>query len=216
MSAVYVWPFVATSTMSIMYCLWTTYCWWSVAAQTRSKLPCMLQLPMRVADAAALPSWARSSYNIWMRSFKIYGIWGRKQAKQAYIHTHLHNAVLLVWGSLRLAPVNPPTTHMCLYTITFVHTLLQRCEHNLPDSCTHAFMRWFIYRDNGQTEGKDTDRGECPVGTPGGRRRKRVWSRSHICLLQWYLCPCNRSLRKVNARLWFVCMVCDYMLLLLL
>ena len=41
----------------------------------------------------------RSSWNIWMRSFKIYGIW-----PQGCIHTHLRNAVPLVWGSLRLAP----------------------------------------------------------------------------------------------------------------
>ena len=43
-----------------------------------------------------------------LRSLKIYGIWPRasKQAsKQANIHTHVRNAVPLVWGSLRLAPI---------------------------------------------------------------------------------------------------------------
>ena len=33
-------------------------------------------------------------------------VYGRKQAwSVGRIHTHLHNAVLLVWGSLRLAPL---------------------------------------------------------------------------------------------------------------
>ena len=39
--------------------------------------------------------------------FKIYGIWPQaiKQAsKQASLHTHVCNAVMLVWGSLRLTP----------------------------------------------------------------------------------------------------------------
>ena len=37
---------------------------------------------------------------IYTRSFKIYGIW-----PQASIHTRVRNAVMLVWGSLRLAPI---------------------------------------------------------------------------------------------------------------
>ena len=41
------------------------------------------------------------SIKIQMHSFKIYGIW-----LQANIHTHVHNAVTLVWGSLSLAPIN--------------------------------------------------------------------------------------------------------------
>ena len=33
-------------------------------------------------------------------------VYGRKQAsKQASIHTHVHNAVTLMWGSLMLAPI---------------------------------------------------------------------------------------------------------------
>ena len=33
-------------------------------------------------------------------------VYGRKEAsKQANIHTHVRNAVPLVWGSLRLAPI---------------------------------------------------------------------------------------------------------------
>ena len=29
----------------------------------------------------------------------------KQASKQASIHTHVHNAVMLVWGSLRLAPM---------------------------------------------------------------------------------------------------------------
>ena len=36
-----------------------------------------------------------------MRSFEIYGKW----SVQASIDTHVLNAVTLVWGSLRLAPI---------------------------------------------------------------------------------------------------------------
>ena len=46
-----------------------------------------------------------SSSNIWMRPLKIYGkVVGPN--KQTSIHTRVHNAVTLVWASLRLAPTN--------------------------------------------------------------------------------------------------------------
>jgi len=39
-------------------------------------------------------------------AFKIYGIWPQAR-KQASKHTHTSaNAITLVWGSLRLAPIN--------------------------------------------------------------------------------------------------------------
>ena len=41
---------------------------------------------------------------IFKRAFKIYGIWPQARSV-VYIHTHLRNAVPLVWGSLRLAPI---------------------------------------------------------------------------------------------------------------
>ena len=74
----------------------------SVQAQIRIKLPCMLQLQsslLRVADAALWQSgfnWPshtsryRSLWNIWMRSFKIYGKWSVQANKQASKHTHTH------------------------------------------------------------------------------------------------------------------------------
>ena len=72
----------------------------SVEAQIRIKLPRVLQLQsssLRVADAALWqsgfnwPSHAsryRSSWNIWMHSFKIYGKWSVQANKQASKHTH--------------------------------------------------------------------------------------------------------------------------------
>ena len=41
----------------------------------------------------------QSLWNIWTHSFKICGIW-----PLANKYTHVHNAVLVVWGELRLAP----------------------------------------------------------------------------------------------------------------
>ena len=43
-----------------------------------------------------------SSWNIWMHSFTIYNL----RSKHAYTHTHNCNAVPLVWGSLRLPPID--------------------------------------------------------------------------------------------------------------
>ena len=34
----------------------------------------------------------------------------KQASKQADIHTHVRNAVTLVWGSLRLAPIIHPST----------------------------------------------------------------------------------------------------------
>ena len=34
----------------------------------------------------------------------------KQASKQANIHTHVRNAVPLVWGSLRLAPIRPITS----------------------------------------------------------------------------------------------------------
>ena len=48
-----------------------------------------------------------------MRSFKIFGIWVQTD-RQTYIHTHVRNAVTLVWGSLRLAPISAVSV-ICLY-----------------------------------------------------------------------------------------------------
>ena len=88
--------------------------WWLVEAQTRSKLPHVLQLhsglPMLHSGSSAhnmLRGWDRSSWNIGMRSFKIYGIWPQA-SKQTSIHPHFHNTVPLVCGSLR-----PALTRAC-------------------------------------------------------------------------------------------------------
>ena len=59
--------------------------------------------------------------NIWMHSFKIYGKWSVQTNKHRY--TQARNAVTLVWGSLRLAPINnkyPERTHAVV--ASFLHT----------------------------------------------------------------------------------------------
>ena len=42
-------------------------------------------------------------------------VYGRKQAN---IHTHVRNAVPLVWGSLRLAPIRVIHVHIVIYLTT--------------------------------------------------------------------------------------------------
>ena len=46
----------------------------------------------------------QSSWNIWMRWFEIYDKWSVQTSIDRY--TRVRNAVMLVWGSLRLAPIN--------------------------------------------------------------------------------------------------------------
>ena len=55
--------------------------------------------------------------------FRVYG------RKQANIHTHMCNAVMLVWGSLRLAPINKQDNHeiiTCLLLIQLYWPLEQQ------------------------------------------------------------------------------------------
>ena len=79
-----------------LYCLWATRHWWSVAAQTRSMLPYMLQLQ-------SFPLFVK--YLIHSFKIMVYG------CQHIHIHTHMRNAVSLVWGSLRGQPqtVGPVT-----------------------------------------------------------------------------------------------------------
>ena len=51
----------------------------------------------------------QSSWKIWMRSIEIYGKWS--------FHTHFRNAVTLVWGSLRLAPINIMTCFLIQFGV---------------------------------------------------------------------------------------------------
>ena len=97
-----------------LYCLWAACCRWQ---KHKSELSCHACF-----NFSCLRSWSltlhsdslaytglhmlharhRSSWNIRMRSF---GEWS-VQAHKTNIHTHVPNAVTLVWGSLRLAPIN--------------------------------------------------------------------------------------------------------------
>ena len=75
--------------------------------QAPSRWRCALAVALHQRDSGLNPSHARnypwtfkSSWNIYMRSFKFYGIW-----PQTDIHTTSANAFTLVWGSLRLTPI---------------------------------------------------------------------------------------------------------------
>ena len=102
MSTVYAWPYLKRprqSTTVHTFVPPVSGLLSSVEAQIRIKLPHVLQLQsssLWVANAALWqsglhwPSHAsqyRSSWNIWMRSIKIYGKWSVQASKQANIHT---------------------------------------------------------------------------------------------------------------------------------
>ena len=59
----------------------------------------------------ATNKWMRT-FNFWeifKRAFKIYGIWPQAST----LRTHFRNAVPLVWGSLRLAPIINSVCNFC-------------------------------------------------------------------------------------------------------
>ena len=106
--------------ISVIDCLWVAYCWWSVAA--RSKLPCVRQRQsstLRITDAKL---WqyslhllsACTEHKLDLRNIKAYLKFTVYQTDRQ-THTHFRNAVTLVWGSLRLAPI---TVELSPYFIT--------------------------------------------------------------------------------------------------
>ena len=85
----------------------------SVAAvTTRSKVPCVLKLELSTLRLPTLHSGSSPAFHVSARGCSIFGkhlnaylkftVYDRKHGR---IHTHLRNAVRLVWGSLRLAPI---------------------------------------------------------------------------------------------------------------
>ena len=59
-------------------------------------------------NLSRLRFWSHTCGRISMHMFKIYGKWSvqtnKQTNEQASIHIRVHNAVMLVWGLLRLAP----------------------------------------------------------------------------------------------------------------
>ena len=69
----------------------------------------------------------------------------RKQAsKQASIHTHVSNAVTLVWGSLRLAPIkwNKPSPSFCILSY-YKRSKTRWCE-GLGTRTDNTLICWCI------------------------------------------------------------------------
>ena len=71
-----------------------------------------------------------------MRSFKIYGIWPQTN-KQTDIHTTSAIAVTLVWGSLRLAPINLVGVDLVakIYVMHKTHTIVPLVNKNFCAKC---------------------------------------------------------------------------------
>ena len=84
-----------------------------------------------------------------MRSFEIYG-------KQASMHTHVRNAVMLVWGSLRLTPI-------------IKHTLLQATDPGETITMVTVSGRSFIQQikteDNAVQQTNTAAPGQLVLGT---------------------------------------------------
>ena len=88
--------------------------WFVAAVTSKSKVlklePFSLRLPtatLHSGSSLALPFKCTRTFNfreIFKRAFKIYGIWPQARSVDR-IHTHLPNAVPLVWGSFRLTPI---------------------------------------------------------------------------------------------------------------
>ena len=133
-----------------LYCLWAAcpcLSWSAVAMCALSSflgLPsrrrCALAVALHRRDSGLDPLHARnyiqSSWNIYMRLFKIYGIWPQTDKHthnfRKCSHASVGNAVMLVWGSLRLAPKS-----------SFVHNSGKRTQRQAP--ATHILT----HVDNG-------------------------------------------------------------------
>ena len=82
-----------------------------------------------------------------MRSFKIFGKWSVQAHKQANIHTHVRNEVTLVWGSLRLTPINRLAS-LCIildsqhdFCAHHNSQLSHNSLHTLGDKRRHSYHR---------------------------------------------------------------------------
>ena len=111
---------VLTRSNLIPACIICTHCkqsavdCWSVAAVTnKSKVPCVLKLEPSPLQLPTLHSNSSPALHVDIQfsvkcAFKIYSICPQAQLIVC-IHTHLCNAVPLVWGSFRLAPIRECT-----------------------------------------------------------------------------------------------------------
>ena len=71
----------------------------------------------------------RSSWNIWTCSFEIYGKWSVQTSIDRYTHvthTHVLNGIILVWSSLRLAPITIISVRSYMYGYHSIS--LNRCH----------------------------------------------------------------------------------------
>ena len=97
-----------------MALIWSTStCWWSVAAQTKSKLPCVLQLQLCLVVFVIL-------------KFTVYG--GKQTSVASY--THMHNAVSLVWSWLRLTPIKKTIIQMWPHVLHTMYVLCFSSHHH--------------------------------------------------------------------------------------
>ena len=118
-------PEANSTTVRDLYCLWvacTCLSWstvamcaltWVVYVSRASRQHCALAVALhrRHSGLGISSAWKLRSVfmkYLKMRLFKIYGIWPQAYI-YTYIHTYIHttsaNAVMLVWGSLRLVPM---------------------------------------------------------------------------------------------------------------
>ena len=95
------------------YRLWAACRWWSVEYKPKESCYTCFNFCCLCSGSPTLHSDSscmlrvldQSLWNIWMHSFQIYGVWPQA-SKHVRTWTHFHNAVLLAWDLLRLAPLH--------------------------------------------------------------------------------------------------------------
>ena len=88
-----------------------------------------------------LSAWAHLIFGKYLNAHLKFTIYGRKQAWPVVLHTHLRNAVPLVWGSLRLAPTTSPNIKLKQRYI------LVPCETDWGKVFHHLIHSDFFLRD---------------------------------------------------------------------
>ena len=142
-SVIYAWPLPGPDLDHCrdwnLYCLWAACHWLSVAARTM--LSCVLQLqlsPLQITKCCTLAIALHLvilKFNHTHLKFTVYGT-----SKQANIHMHVRNAVPLVWGSLRLAPITHFVYTFSVWVLLSVTKDFKCCVLNI----TPSFCAWAI------------------------------------------------------------------------
>ena len=127
-----------------------------------------------------------------MRSFKIYSKWSVQTNKQTSIHTRVRNAVTLVWGSLRLAPITVGHWPKSAHTARLAAYSTQRsvlwpdkrcacaCDNQMITTCTKMLSHQNKRNSAvGSSDGSKTKRSKRQVSKGTFLKWQRTYEREH-------------------------------------